>query len=380
MATIYLDFGGAHPLHPAVKAALADLLEEPPANPQSPHHLGVDARKRVERAREQVAGLLHADPEEITCTSGGTEANSLAIRGLAQAHERKGTHIILSAIEHVSVMYPAMNLRKEGYTVTQVPVATDGTIDLEALRDSITDESSVLSVQYANPEIGTVQPVEKLAAIAHENGMVFHCDAVDASATWPIDVSSGMFDAVSLGAPAWGGPVGAGALYVKRGVRVRPQMLGGSQEEGRRAGGENIYGIIGMGVAAEQLAQEGAGAEEHMTPMRDTIIDRCTADIPDCELTGARDARLPYHASFVLKDIEGEALVLTLEENGIIASSGSVCSLQSLKDSHVLTAIGCSKEYIRGAVILTVGPATTQEQVDTALGLIPEAVEEVRML
>jgi len=324
MKKIYMDYVATNPVHPEVLDTMMPYLREDFGNPLSLYEPGMKARQAIENAREQTASLLNAQPKEIIFTSSGAESNNFAIKGIAYASENKGKHIIVSRIEHHSVLNTARFLEKQGFTVTWLPVGNDGLIDPENVKKAITDETVLVSIIHASPEIGTIQPIAEIAAIAKEKGVLVHTDAV-ASAGWvEIDVQKLGVDLVSIAAHQLYGPKGAAALYVKTGTRIVPLIYGGIQEGGRRAGTENVPAIAGMGKAAELTKRDLLSRINHVRPLRDKLIEG-SLKVENLKLTGHPEKRLPNHASFVVEYIEGEAMLMLLAGKGIYCASGSAC-------------------------------------------------------
>ncbi len=378
MPEAYLDNYAATPIVPEAREAMLPFLGEEFGNPSSLHSWGDRAREALAEAREKVAGLIGADDEEIIFTSNGTEANNLAIKGLAGALKKKGEHIVVSAIEHFSVLNAARTLEKSGFEVTLVPVDDSGILDLEALRESLRPDTVLVSVMAANGEIGTIEPLEEIAAMAQEKGIAFHTDAVAAAAYVPIDVKGLGVAALSLSSDLIYGPKGAGALYVRKGTRLLPQLEGGVQEGGRRSGTENMPAIVGMGVAAELALAERDARRAGLIPLRDGLIERLLAAVPHVRLTGHPTLRLPWNASFVVDFIEGESMLLFLDQKGIAVSSGSACTSRALKRSHVLDACSVPVESAQGSILFSFGLSNRPEDVDHIVEVLPPIVERLR--
>ena len=375
----YFDYNAATPVPPEVLDAMLPYFAERFGNRQSlVYDLGRKASEAVEKARGQMATLIGAQPEEIVFTSCGSESNNLAVKGIATAKGQKSKRVIVSAIEHHSVIHSAKRLAEDGFEVIELPVDGKGLVDPDDLRKALDEEAALVSVMHANAEVGTVEPVKELAAIARERGVLFHTDAVATVGTIPVDVGELGVDALSLASDRLYGPKGAGALYVKRGVRLRPQIDGGVQEHGLRAGTENVPAIVGMGKAAEMA---GAGLIEmgtKVTALRDRLITGVLKRIERVTLTGHPERRLPGHASFCVEFIEGEAMLLYLAMKGIAASSGSTCSSKALKASHVLTAMGLPPDIAQGSIVMSLGRENTAEEVDYVLDILPGVVTKLR--
>jgi len=380
MREVYLDNYAATPLPPEVRDAMLPFLGESFGNPSSLHSRGDTAREAVEEAREKVASLVGANPEEIIFTSNGTEANNLAIKGIAAGSRRKGKHIVVSAVEHFSVLHAARSLEKQGYELTQIPVDEYGSIDLEELTSSIGDDTVLISVMTANGEVGTIQPIAEAARIAAEKEVPFHTDAVAAAGTIPIDVGELGVSALSLASDLIYGPQGVGALWLKRGLRLIPMLDGGVQEGGRRGGTENVAGIVGMGKAAELAAENMAARSARLSELRDAIIAGLPANVEHLYLTGHPARRLPWNASFAVEFIEGEGMLLFLDQQGVAVSSGSACTSRALKGSHVLSACGIPAERAQGSILFSFGLQNTMDDVDYVLEVFPPIVERLRQM
>jgi len=376
--TIYLDHIAATPLLPLARAAMLPYLAERFFNPQSRYALGTEVRAAVASARKEVANLMGADPSEIIFTASGSEANNLAIRGVVAARSHLGRHLITSVIEHFSVAHPIKQLEQEGYAVTWIPVDHNGHVDPSRVARAIRPETLLISIMHANNEIGTLQPIEEIAAIAAQSQIPLHIDAVATVGRIPCDVSALGADLISLAAQTFYGPKGVGALYVRLGTRVLPLVAGGVQESGRRAGTENVAGIVGMGVAAafaqSHLVEEGA----RLMALRDDLVENLLAKVDRIHLTGDRRHRLPHIASFAVEFVDGEALVRMLERHSILAASGSSCSSEALKISPVLTAIGLPANVAQGAVVFSLGRDTTQDDIEVVKSVFPSCVSTLR--
>ncbi|MEO5656408.1 MAG: cysteine desulfurase family protein [Nitrospiria bacterium] len=381
MKETYLDHIAATRPHPDVVAAMIPWLSEEFGNPMSLHRFGERPRAAVEEARGHVARLLGCDPVEITFTGSGTEANHLALYGLSAPLRRRGRHLIVSAIEHPSILAPARRLARDGFELTELSVEGDGLVDLTSLADAIRPDTALISIQLANPEIGTIQPIADMARIAHARGALMHTDAVAAGGRLALDVGALGVDSLSVAANQFYGPPGIGALYVRRGVRLDPQFLGGVQEGGRRSGGHNVPAIVGMGRAAA-LAIDHQADWERVLRSLDRELTKGLTEIGGVRLTGHPDRRLPGHVSACLEFIEGEALVRLLGQAGIAAASGSACSdfTVSSKASHVLTALGIEPSLAQGSLVLSLGRETTREDVATVLRVLPLLVARLRAL
>lgn len=378
--SVYADHAAATRLRPEALAAMIPFLESDFGNPLSVHSFGDAPREALERAREQVAQLIGASPAEVYFTASGSEANNAAIKGVALMNRKKGNHIVVSAIEHQSVLNPVATLEKLGFEVTQVAVDRLGTVTADAVAQAMRDDTVLVSIMLANNEIGTIEPVHEIARVVHQRDAIFHSDAVAAVGKVPVDVNQLGVDMLSLAGNQFYGPVGSGALFIRRGVRVTPLIEGGVQEKGRRAGTENIPAIVGLGVAAELSRQEIAVNAERLTTMRDHLIARLTTEIDNVILTGHPTQRLPHHASVCVEFVEGEAMLLMLNMYGIAASSGSTCTSKALKASHVLTALGIDIAMAQGSLVFTLGRDNTLEDVDYVADKLPPIVERLRAM
>jgi cysteine desulfurase len=376
-----MDHGAGMPLDTKVFEAMKPYFFENYGNPSSAHSYGNSAKAALAASREKVAALAGAEkPQEIVFTSGGTESNNLAIKGAALRNKGKGNHIITSAIEHISVINICKYLQKQGFEVTYVPVDKEGVVDLEKLKESVNDKTSLISVQYGNGEIGTIQPIKEIGEIAQENNITFHVDAVAAAGQVPINVQEENIDLLSLSSNDMYGPKGVGALYIKRGTKVLPLNQGGGQERGLRSGTENIPGIVGMGKAAE-IAQKGMAKEgKRLTMLRDRLIKGVLDEVESSFLNGHPVKRLPNNANLRFSYIEGESLILGLDMLGIQVSSGSACTSKTLEPSHVLLAIGLAHEEAHGSLVFTLGKQNSEEDVDYVIEVIPNVVKKLRAL
>ncbi|HEX9780815.1 MAG TPA: cysteine desulfurase family protein [bacterium] len=375
-ARINLDYASGAPLTREARAAMEAALQDG-GNPSAVTAEGRRAARRLAGARRQVAGLIGARPGEIVFTSCGTESNALALRGLMAAHRRRGSHLIVSPIEHPSVLLAARRLEREGASVTTLPVDGEGLIEPEALRAALTPETVLVSIMLANGEIGTVQPIRELAALAREAGAVFHTDAVAAAGLWPLNVMELGVDALSLSGSAFGGPPGAAALFCREGLRLLPLLEGGGQEDGARSGGENLPALAGMGAAAEWAARELEPRTRQLGVLRDRLRD-ALAGIPGVRFHGSRDSRLPHHLHLTVEGVSSETLVLGLDQAGIAAGLGSACNSKAMRPSHVLIAMGLTEAEAAGALVLTLGADTTHADIDEAARRISGAIERLR--
>lgn len=378
---VYLDHSATTPVDQKVLEAMLPFFSMDFGNPNSLHTWGRKARQAVDQARDEVSRLINAEPSEIIFTGGGSEADNIAIKGVAFAKKDKGRHIITSAIEHHAVLDTCKWLEKEGFDITILPVDESGTIRPKELRKAIRPDTILVTIHFANNEIGTVQPIEQLGNICREQGVLFHTDAVQAAGHISIDVKKLPIDLMTMAAHKMYGPKGVGALYIKKGVKIVPLIHGGGQERGLRSGTENTAGIVGFGKAAalasDRLAKDEPEKERNL---RDRLIDGILEKIEDAMLTGHRTERLPFHASFCFRYIEGESLLLRLDALGIGASSGSACTSGSLEPSHVLLAIGLPHEIAHGSLRLTLGKDTSEEDIDYVLENLPKVVESLRAM
>ncbi len=381
MRRVYFDHSATTPVRPEVAEVMYEQLKNSFGNPTSLHYFGRQARKEVDLAREQVAQAIGANPTEIVFTSGGTEADNMAIHGVAMANKNRGNHIITSAVEHHAVLNTVKALGKEGFTITILPVDKYGMVSVEDVAAAITDKTILITIMHANNEMGTIMPIQEISKLAHEKGILMHVDAVQSFGKIPVHVDDLQADLLSLAAHKFYGPKGVGALYVRKGTRWKQSLFhGGAQERLRRAGTENVPGIVGMGLAAELAVRDLKEEAEKMTAMRDRLIQEVTGKISNVELTGHPTLRLPNHASFTFEYIEGESMLLSLDLKGVAASSGSACTSGSLEPSHVLLAMGIPHEIAHGSIRLTLGRDNTMEDVDYFLEIMPPIVERLRAM
>jgi cysteine desulfurase len=393
MRKVYFDHAAATPMHPRVVEAMLPYLQEQFGNPLSLHSFGEGPREAVEEARAKVADLIGAKPDEIYFTASGSEANNMAVKGIALMNRQKGQHIVVSAIEHQSVLNSAQTLEKLGFEVTRVPVDQHGLVNPDDVVAAIREDTTLVSVMHANNEIGTIEPVAEIAQAVKgkRKGVAFHTDAVATVGTLPVDVKELGVDLLSLAGSQFYGPKGAGALFIRKGTRLMPLIDGGIQERGRRAGTENVPAIVGLGVAAE-LAKESlaewAPGKGSLISLRDRLIERLTSEIDRVYLTGPFDKlrtghptiRLPGHVSVVVEFIEGESMLLMLNMQGVAAASGSTCTSRALKASHVLMAIGVETALAQGSLVFTLGESNTIEDVDYVAEVLPPIVERLRQM
>jgi cysteine desulfurase len=378
--TVYLDRIAATPLLPEVREAMAPFLGEAFGNPQSLHAAGRRAQEAVEEARADVAALVGAKPAEITFTSSGTEANNLALKGLALGQRARGRHIVASAIEHSSVLNSIKALEKQGFTSTLVPVDGAGRVDPADVAKALTAATVLVSVMAANSEVGTIEPVAEIAAVCRPKGVLVHTDAVAAAGSVPLSVEALGVDALSLAGDQLYGPKGGAALYVRKGTRILPLIDGGIQEGGRRGGTENVPAIAGLGRAARLAARDMGSRRAALVPLRDRLLDELPRRIGHVLVTGSRTDRLPHQASFCVEFVEGEAMLLSLDMQGIAASSGSACTSKALKASHVLLAMGLDHATAQGSLVFSLIDGTTGEAIDRLLEVFPPIVDRLRRM
>ncbi len=381
MRKVYLDHSATTPIDERVLEAMLPYLKDNYGNPNSIHTWGRTTRKAIEEAREKVAELINADPSEIVFTGGGSEADNLAIKGIAFALKEKGNHLITSAVEHHAVLDTFDWLKKMGFEVTILGVDEYGMVDVSELEKAIKDKTILVSIMHGNNEVGTLQPIKEIGKVCKEKGVIFHVDGVQATGHIKVDVNDLNVDLYTISAHKMYGPKGVGALYVRKGIKPVPLIHGGGQERGLRSGTENVAGIVGMGEAAKlALERLKNGDEERVRALRDKLIDGVLSEIPDVVLTGHRQKRLPFHASFCFKYVEGEAMILRLDAVGIAASSGSACTSGSLEPSHVLLAMGFSHEIAHGSLRLTLGKDNTDEDIDYTIENLKKIISSLREL
>jgi cysteine desulfurase len=378
---VYLDYGGFAPVDPRVLAVMRPFLEAGIGNPSARHSLGAEARESLDAARVKVARLCGGASGGIIFTSGATEANNLAIRGVVARARAGAARIVLSAIEHISVINACRDLEKTGVTLCFLPVERDGRVDPARLHEALTPDTVLVSIAAANPEIGTVQPLREIGRITRAAGVPLHSDGVGALGRVPLNVEVMGIDLLTVSGNDLYGPPGSGALWLRPGVRIHPQMLGGGQEGGYRSGTENLPGVVGFGVAAELMRVEGAHEEAgRLAVLRDRLMNGLLGTIPDCRLTGARDGRLPHHLSLVLRGVKADSVLLDLDLAGVAASSGSACASLTQTTSHVLRAIGCPPEEAEGSLCFTLGRWSIAGDVEAVLERLPPIVARLRAL
>ncbi len=375
---VYMDNAATTKLSPDVLNAMMPYLTDIYGNASSVHAFGREAREGVEHARNQVAAAINASPDEIFFTAGGTESDNMAIKGVAHKYAKKGKHIITTAIEHHAVLHTCEALEKEGYEVTYLPVDEDGLISVELVRAAMRDDTILVTVMFANNEVGTIEPIAEIGALCRERNVLFHTDAVQAVCHIPIDVKAMNIDLMSISAHKFHGPKGIGALYCRKGIVLEPVIVGGAQERKRRAGTENVAGIVGLGAAIERAHKNMAADMARVSALRDKLISGILKDIPHVKLNGHPTQRLPQNVNFSIRYIEGESILLMLDINGIAASSGSACTSGSLDPSHVLLAMGIPHEIAHGSLRLTLSDMTTDEEVDYVLETLTKTVKRLR--
>ena len=380
MKRVYMDNAATTALRRDVLDAMMPYLTDIYGNPSSLHYFGQEAHKAVENARHQVASAINAEDNEIVFTGCGTEADNMALKGIAEKYQSKGKHIITSSVEHHAILHTCEYLEKHGFEVTYLPVDEYGMVKAEQVRDAIRSDTILVSVMFANNEVGTIMPIKEIGAVCREKGVFFHTDAVQAVGHVAIDVKAMNIDLLSLSAHKLHGPKGVGALYIRKGIVVPSLLHGGAQERRRRAGTENVAGIVGLGKAIEIACSDIEGTAKRMCYLRDKLINGIEASIPEVKLNGHRTERLPGNVNFSIKYIEGESILLMLDINGIAASSGSACTSGSLDPSHVLLAMGMPHETAHGSLRLTLGDDTTEDDIDYVLEVLPEIVVKLRKM
>ena len=376
---IYLDHNATTPTDPRVLEEMLPYFNTSYHNPSSLYKSARDCRKAIEQARAKISSLLEAEPGEIVFTAGGTEADNFAIKGIAFANKNKKNHIITSKIEHHAVLVPCMWLESQEFKVTYLGVDKYGVVDLNELKNSITDHTVLITIMHANNEIGTIQPIKEIAELAHSHSIYFHTDAVQTVGKLPTQVNELGVDLLSLSGHKFYGPKGVGALYIKKGTLLDPLIHGGHHERDQRAGTENVPGIVGLGKACE-IAQQEMGEESKIKELRDKLWEGIRTQIPDVILTGHPEQRLASTLSICVKYVEGESMLMDLDAHGVCASSGSACASGTLDPSHVLTAIGISAELAHSSLRISLGKHNTQEEIDYVIQVFPQIVERLRAL
>lgn len=377
---IYLDNAATTPVAPEVLAAMMPFYGNFFGNPSSLHGFGQDARRAMEAARAELAGLINADPDEIVFTSGGTESDNFAIKGVAEANRDKGNHIITTKIEHHAVLEPCHVLERQGFRVTYLDVDENGLVSPEDVIKAITPETVLVSVMHANNEIGTVEPLSEIGHITRDMGICLHTDAVQTVGHLPVDVQQMNVDLLSSSAHKLSGPKGVGFLYIRKGTRIAQFMHGGGQEKNRRASTQNVPGIVGFGKAAEIARREMENEIERLTKLRDRFIGEVLARVPHVRLNGHPQSRLSNNINLSAAYVEGEALVLNLDMAGVAASTGAACTSGSFEPSHILKAIGLPQEMSQGSIRFTLGRITKEEEIDHVIGILPGIIERLRAL
>lgn len=378
MRIINMDHVGASPILPEVMEAMRPFLTDKYGNPSSMHSVGETVTDALDEARDNVAKLINARDTDIVFTSGGTESNNWALKGVVQANRSKGNHIIISSVEHFSIMHAAKALETQGIDVTRLPVDKYGMVDPQDVEKSITPKTILISVMHANNEIGAIEPVVEIGRIARSRGITFHTDAVATAGVIPVNVEDLNVDLLSVAANPFYGPLGVGALYVRKGTKISPLIDGGIQEGGMRAGTENVLGIVGMGKAAEIALKEMEARINHLVPLRDRLIKELPAAIEDVVLVGHPTNRLPGNVSVLVRYVEGESMLLFLDMEGVEIASGSACISRSLKVSHVMLAMGIDAGSAQGSLLFTMGKDNTDGDIDDVLRILPPIVQRLR--
>lgn len=378
--TIYLDYQSSKPVDPRVVEAMLPYFHEKFGNPSALHEIGDEATEVLEKCRQEIAGFINSEKDEILFTSGATESNNLALIGFALRNKAKGKHIIISEIEHISIHNIAKSLQKMEFEVSKVPVDQYGRVSLKKIADRITDQTILVSVGYANNEVGTIQPIAEIGRLCRDKNIAFHTDAVAAEGLLPLDVKKDSTDLMTLSSNDIYGPKGLGVLYIRKGIKINPQMIGGGQERGLRSGTENIPAIVGMAKAAEIIRQEREEEVKKFKTYRDKLIKNVLEKIPRSYLNGHPEERLPHNAHFRFDGIEGESILLSLKDKGISVATGSACSSKTLEPSHTLISLGLLHEEAHGSLELTLGRFTTEKDIDAALKALPEVVDRLRKL
>ena len=373
---IYLDNAASTPVHQEVIDEMIPYFKEQYGNPSSIHKVGRIANLAVRNARRRIADLIGADSKEILITSGGTESNNTAINGIAL--QGKGGHIITSSIEHDAILEPCKNLERQGYRISYLPVDKNGLVSPEDVKREISYDTCLITIMFANNEVGTIQPIREIAEVAHQNNIVFHTDAVQALGKVPINVKELGIDLLSISSHKINGPKGVGALYLRKGIAISPIILGGGQENGLRSGTENVASIVGFGMACKLAKENMDRNTAHFRNLASKLITRILTEIPRTTLNGHSEKRIPINTHFTFLGVNGEDLIIKLDENKIAASTGSACSVRTQKASHVLKAMGFSHEQITGSLRLTVGITNTEEEMDKAVDVLKKVVQELR--
>lgn len=380
MKKIYLDHNATTPVHPEVLEEMLPYFKDKFGNPSSIHGFGREAKVALEEAREKVAQLLDVSSSEIFFTAGGTESDNLAVKGTAFANRNKGLHIITSRIEHHAVLESCKFLEKEGFTITYLPVDSKGVVDPEDLRKAIRDDTILVSIMYVNNEVGSIQPLEVISPLVKDKGIYLHTDAVQALGKIPIDMRKLNVDMLSLSGHKIYGPKGIGAIYIRKGVRITPWSHGGHHERSRRAGTENIPGIIGFAKAAEVAFRELDDQNRHLKNLTETFYRKLVETVPDVILNGDLNSRAVNTLNLSFKGVEGESIILSLDLKGVAVASGSACTSGTLEPSHVLSAMGIAPEIAQGAIRFSFGRNNTIEDVEYVTSIIPEIVNRLRSM
>ena len=377
---IYLDHNATTPVYPEVLEAMLPFYKEGFGNASSIHSFGREAKVALEESREKISKLLNADPLEIYFTSGGTESDNLAVKGIAWANRKKGNHIITSKIEHHAILESCKYLEREGFEVTYLPVDKYGLVAPDELKKNIKKETILVSIMHANNEVGTIEPIPELSKIARENGVYFHTDAVQSTGKIKIDVNSLGVDLLSLSAHKFYGPKGVGAIYIKRGVRLTPLAHGGHHEKARRAGTENVPGIVGLAKALEIANRDMEKEDKRLKNLSERFFEKITEQIPDVYLNGHPELRIPNTLNLSFKGVEGESIILSLDLKGIAVASGSACTSGTLEPSHVLSAMGVPPDLAQSSLRFSFGRSNTIDDIDYVVEVLPEIVSRLRAM
>lgn len=377
---VYMDHAATTAVRAEVLESMLPYFSARYGNPSSLYSIARETRQAIEKSRETVAGILECEPAEIIFTGGGTESDNLAIKGIAHANQKRGQHLMTSQVEHHAVLYTCQSLEKFGFRVTYLPVDKDAVVDIKALEKLLEEQTTLVSIMLANNEVGTIQPVAEISALLRERRVFFHTDAIQGAGSLNVSVKRLGVDSMSLSSHKFYGPKGVGVLYLKKGVPCLSQMQGGGQERNRRAGTENIAGIVGFAKALELAVSEREEQNLKMRKLRDALIRGIMGKIDHVRLTGHPEERLPGHASFCFEFVEGESILLNLDAQGICVSSGSACTSGSLEPSHVLRAMGIPVEISHGSIRLTLGRDTTKEDVDYLIEVFPPIIEKLRAM
>ena len=380
MSKIYMDHSATTPVDPEVSRVMLSALTSSFGNPSSIHGYGNEARKMIEKARKQIAALIGASNEEIVFTSGGTEADNMAILGTVHTYQGRGRHIITTKIEYHAVLDTFKHLESQGYEATYLPVNRLGQVDIETFKKALRDDTILISIMHANNEIGTIEPIEEIGTLAREKSIVFHTDAVQSVGRIPIDVKSLNVDLLSLSGHKFYGPKGIGALYIRSGIKPAPLLHGGGQERSWRSGTENVPGIVGLGQAAEMALDLMPERLHHLNELGQALTNRILQEIPHAYLTGHPEYRLPGHVSMVFLGVEGASMLIFLDSEGIAVSGGSACTSNSFDPSHVLTSLGLTKEAAHSSLRVTLGKDNTYEDIDRMMAVLPGIIERQRLM